>query len=86
MIDSENIGIEHLDSLIDKYIKQSMMNLKTNIIDCCLLHDSKNMVSHNGYIIQKIKYIEIRGVIKRLVYPFIHLMKLSGFWNLIVLI
>ncbi|OXB96824.1 MULTISPECIES: aldo/keto reductase [Bacillus] len=66
MIDSENIGIEHLDSLIDKYIKQSMMNLKTNIIDCCLLHDSKNMVSHNGYIIQKLNTLKLGGVIKKI--------------------
>ncbi|KEK22452.1 aldo/keto reductase [Bacillus gaemokensis] len=66
MIDEKNVGMEHLDRLIDKYIKQSIMNLKTKSLDCCLLHDSKNIDSHNGYIIRKLNTLKLKGEIKKI--------------------
>lgn len=57
---------EDLYTIINKYVQQSLDNLKTVSLDCCLLHDCMNIDSHSGHVIEILNKLKVDGKIKKL--------------------
>lgn len=65
-IDQSAYAYDELHSLINQIVGKSARNLKTTILDCCLLHAAINITSHNGYIVNILKRIKEEGKVKKI--------------------